>query len=542
MNKQNFKIGLYVRNSDPKQDTPEGTVKNQEQRLRQYVELRNLSGDFGEVVEVYIDRSLSAKNMNRPAIQRLLKDVVEGKIDMVAVSELSRITRNMRDFGEVWELFQKHKCGFLSLRENVDTGNAAGEMVMFMLANIAQFERKQTSERVAASHKIRSSRGLYNGGVVPLGYRTISHKKGYLEIDPERAKTVIRAFDYFLKHETLSRTAKHLNDDGIRISRQVQGGGRWQRLNFFTVDNLHNILTNKSYKGVKVWKDGGKECEAPAVWKAIVSAAKFDRVQKILRGNHRRKKPFTPKRYPYILSGLTSCAQCGDVMCGKSAHGSNGKKYGYYEHSWASKKGSTFTKGTFQVRSPSGTGQKIGRRGLVGSAQAGKKSGFCRRDFGTGQGPFTNGREPGRRCGRIQSEVSGYNSNLEALAERLGELPKDVSASLIYRQMEKLEEAKRAALDKLQEVNRNGAMRELPAQLTQYRAFLGMMGRLLGEVSEAETRAKIVARLVHRVEIGTKGVVIHYYAGAERASGEESPDFFECEGSSSLTNGTRERT
>ena len=67
------------------------------------------------------------------------------------VSELSRITRSMRDFGEVWDFLGEKKCAFLSLRENVDTSNAAGEMVMYMLANIAQFELKQTGERVAAN-------------------------------------------------------------------------------------------------------------------------------------------------------------------------------------------------------------------------------------------------------------------------------------------------------------------------------------------------------------------------------------------------------
>ena len=208
MNNPNYKIGLYVRNSSVGQDTPEGTIKNQEQRLRQYVELRNASGSFGEIVQVYIDRSLSAKDMNRPAVQEMLRDIAKGKINMIAVSELSRITRSVRDFGEVWELLKEHKCGFLSLRENVDTSSAAGEMVMYMLANIAQFERKQTGERVAANLRIRSSRGLYNGGPIALGYNRIEGKPGYLEIDKENAKMIRKAFDYFLSHETLSKDGK----------------------------------------------------------------------------------------------------------------------------------------------------------------------------------------------------------------------------------------------------------------------------------------------------------------------------------------------
>ena len=75
----NYKIALYIRNSDQKQDTEEGTVKNQEQRLREFVKLKNLSGNFGKVAGVYADRSLSGKNMRRPSVQKLMGDVERGE-------------------------------------------------------------------------------------------------------------------------------------------------------------------------------------------------------------------------------------------------------------------------------------------------------------------------------------------------------------------------------------------------------------------------------------------------------------------------------
>ena len=510
----NHKIGLYVRNSDPKQDTPEGTIKNQEERLKKYIELRNMSGSFGEIVHTYVDRSLSAKDMNRPAMQQLLRDITKKKINMVAVSELSRITRNMRDFGEVWELLKEYKCGFLSLRENVDTSNAAGEMVMFMLANIAQFERKQTSERVAANCKVRSSRGLYNGGTVPLGYRLIPEKKGFLEIDPDRAETVKLAFKYFLKYETLSQTAKKLNEDGIKINRLMQGGGRWSRLDFFTVDNLYTTLTNKTYKGIKVYRDGEEVREVKAVWKPIIEPTQFDRVQEILGKNRIRKKPFVVKRYPYILSGLTSCTHCGDVMCGKSAHGRS-RKYGYYEHSWSSKKGSTLTASTFKCdphRVPATKLEKVVLdhihnlikspkliRGIVEEAQK-----IHAEDGGQ------------KEMKRLQIKVSGYNSNLEALVERLSELPKGVSASIIFNQMEKLEIAKKEALDKISVLKgSSGGFRELPIDFQSYQSFLGLVDKVLGKSTNPEVKASIIKRLVHKVEVGIDKVKIHYYAGED---------------------------
>ena len=185
-----YKIALYVRNSDVKQDTKEGTIKNQEQRLREFVQLRNLSGNFGTIVKIYTDRSLSGKNMNRPALQNLMSDVAENNINLVLVTELSRISRDMRDFLSFWDLLKDRKCGFSSLRENLDTSNAAGEMVLRTIVNIAQFEREQTSERITANTKARSKRGLYNGGSVPMGYKIIPDKPGYLAVDVEQAKVV----------------------------------------------------------------------------------------------------------------------------------------------------------------------------------------------------------------------------------------------------------------------------------------------------------------------------------------------------------------
>ncbi len=81
-------------------------------------------------------------------LQKMLFDIESGKIDLVMVSEISRISRNMKDFSEIWELMKKNNCGFYSLRENFDTTTAAGEMVLYTIANIAQFERRLVSERL----------------------------------------------------------------------------------------------------------------------------------------------------------------------------------------------------------------------------------------------------------------------------------------------------------------------------------------------------------------------------------------------------------
>lgn len=342
------RIGFYIRvSTDEQAENPEGSIKNQEERLRQMVQIKNADRNFGEIADVFIDSAKSGKDTNRPELQRMLKAIRQGDINLVMITELSRISRSMRDFSEIWELMQAHNCKIMSLRENFDTSTAAGEMVLYSLANISQYERRQVSERVAANMKVRAERGLYNGGSVPVGYRLIPDKPGYLDIDEKQALVVKKAFKMFLKEQTLSKTVKALNDKGYVLKRYVQGGGRNMRVGHFTVDNLHQMLTNPVYIGKRRYKDKGEYKIVNAVWESIVDDGLFERANEILKKNRSKKKPHTPKRYPYLLSGITFCKSCGDAMSGKSAHGKNGK-FGYYEHSWRTKRNSSFSKKQFQ--------------------------------------------------------------------------------------------------------------------------------------------------------------------------------------------------
>jgi site-specific DNA recombinase len=206
--KSGHKIGAYIRVSTEEQaENPEGSIKSQEQRIRQFIATRNQEEHFGEIAQVYVDRAKSGKDTNRPELQRLLQDIRSGQITLLIVSDLSRLSRSIKDFCEMWEMMRAHSCEFQSLRERFDTTSAAGEMILYTLINLAQFERRQVAERVTANLQARSARGLYNGGIIPMGYKSIPNKKGYLEPDPEYAPLIREAFQAFLREETLSKTA-----------------------------------------------------------------------------------------------------------------------------------------------------------------------------------------------------------------------------------------------------------------------------------------------------------------------------------------------
>ncbi|MGZ6311384.1 MAG: recombinase family protein [Bdellovibrionota bacterium] len=246
------RIALYIRVSTEEQaENPEGSIRNQEERLKQTVAFKNQEGAFGEIVAVFIDRARSGKDTNRPELQKLLTAIAKHEVTLVMVSELSRLSRSIRDFSEIWELMQKSGCGFLSLREAFDTTTAAGEMVLYTVANIAQFERRQIGERVTANMNARAARGLYNGGSVPVGYRLIEGRPGFLEPDPDQAPMVAQAFRAFVHEGSLAATAKWLNAQGLKLKRRGQGGGCKARLGYFTTSNLHDLLRNKMYVGVQ---------------------------------------------------------------------------------------------------------------------------------------------------------------------------------------------------------------------------------------------------------------------------------------------------
>lgn len=553
MKSQVKKIGLYIRVSTEEQAlNPEGSIKNQQERLEQMVKLKNMDGNFGEVVDVFIDRAKSGKDTNRPELQRMLENIRTRKIDLVMASELSRVSRSIKDFSEIWEMMREVGCGFMSLRENFDTETAAGEMVLYTLANIAQFERRQVSERVAANMNARAKRGLYNGGSVPMGYVLDPNKPGTLIVDEVHSKSVQVAFEAFVKEGSLSKAVKWLNDNGYRLKRFVQGGGRNMRTSQFTVDGLHRMLTNITYIGKRRFKDQEGEKEVNAVWEAIIESDLFYRVQEILKTNHRRKKPHSKKRYPYLLTGLTFCKACGDHLSGKSAHGKT-KKIGYYEHSWRTKRNASFSKKQFQCENYDRfLAKKL--EGLVTEkveTLLGDSS-FAKELLDEAKKAHEKNSES-KEFESLKAQITGYNSQLDALAERIGELPKKVSAKPFFKQMEKVEEQKEFCQKRLEEVKKKGIFgRAAPIELTDFKRLLVAL-KELWEGGDPPTRSKIIQWLIHKIEVGRDSVVIYYQLSGCNLLRESAnagsrlflcPDFKKVFGgcSNTLTSGAQEET
>ena len=536
-----YKIAAYVRVSTEEQAAnPEGSVKNQEQRIREYVRHRNLDLPFGEIIEVFCDPGISAKNMNRPSLQRMLTQVQMGLIDLVIVSDLSRLTRSTKDFALLWDFLRDQGCKFQSLREAFDTTTAAGEMIMFTLANFAQFERKQTGERIVHSFLARSKRGLYNGGSVPLGYRIDDTKPGHLAVVEDEAEIVRLVFKTYLETQTIAQTAKRLNDMKVKFPRTPRGSGT-PRGKFFRMSMIHGILKQKAYLGIRVYKVGDHQEETKAVWPAIVDADIFSRVQEMLTANKHRKKPMTPNRYPFLISGLCFCEKCGDRMTGKTATG-NGGKFAYYEHAWQTKANANLLEKAFHCTPARVQVDRIEpvvwrevKRFLADSNMAKELLEHARQSWIKAQSESPEI--------RIKKKISSIKGQTEALAERIGKLPADFDASVLISELSKLQGIKKEYESQLEDLKNEKPVFEEPLSVKDFEDFRPQLISLVESIHVSETKAQLIAKVVQKVHIFDNGIEIFFHVGGSHykneLGGSKSSDasFPNVVGSNSLTFG-----
>jgi site-specific DNA recombinase len=516
--REKYRIAIYIRVSTEEQaENPEGSIKNQEQRLREYVRLKNSDAPFGEIAEVFCDPGISAKDMKRPALQKMLTKIRSGEVNLVLVTEISRLSRSMRDFTLLWDFLKEHGCEFQSLRDNFDTTTPAGEMILFTLANFAQFERKQLGERISQAFLARAKRGLWNGGVIPLGYELNPDKPGHLRVVPKEAEIVKDAFETFLREETLARTGKALNDKGVRLPQKLRGGGGL-RMDQFNIDSLHRMLTNRAYIAKRVFqtKDGPQEVDA--LWEAIIDTARFNRVQQMLKSNKWRKKPPSPRRYPYLLSGLLVCKACGDRLCGKSARG-NGGKIGYYEHTWSTKAQSCLSKKVLSCEPHRILAKRIEPVVWADVLRLLTHSDYARMIFEEAK---ANSDKFSLRAEKekIQAKIVAIGHQIKLTTERVSELPKEIDAQVFFDQILKLQKTKTDYEGKLQEMGTQQSHFDSALNIKDFEKFTADLRALAKNTTDPNVQAAICRKLIQKIAVSPAGIAIHYHVGEQHFRGE----------------------
>ncbi len=546
-NENGYRIALYIRASTEEQCTVEGTIRNQEERLKSEVKYRNQKDVFGEIAEVFIDAGKSAKDMKRPELQRMLQAIKRREVDLVMVTELSRLSRSVLDFIMMNDFFRSHGCKFVSMKDQYDTSTAGGELIMLNMAGLAQFERRQVSERVSANFKARAERGLYNGGQVPMGYKLIAEQRGYLAVDPESADSVRVLFDAFLREGTTSRAARWMNENGYQARSTVYGGGEAKpKTGHFTFQNVHDMLTNPIYIGVKRFQDKGSVKEVKACWDAIVDPVTFERAQMLLKTNVKRKRPDYPNRFPFLLSGLVRCSECGVSMVGKTANG-NGGKVGYYDHGNVHRRFQCTTEKPARCTHVRVQALKLEEAVWQGVEEHLRNPELARQlvhDATT-----AHEKDEARNEGAaLKQKVTHLKRRLEGLAGRLADLPPDISPEPVFDLMRKTEAEIKAVESRAVELGPNLGMTSLPVELESYQSLIAGLTRL--DSADPSVREKIIELLVHKIVITPDGFQIDFYGGEmeiERglahagprpsSSKKETTELFQVGGSKVLLNG-----
>jgi site-specific DNA recombinase len=210
----------------------------------------------------YDDGGFSGGDTDRPALQRLLEDVRAGKIDVIVVYKVDRLTRSLSDFAKLVELFDKHNVSFVSVTQQFNTTTSMGRLTLNVLLSFAQFEREVTSERIRDKISASKRKGLWVGGMVPLGYDTKGRKITVNEAEAERVRTIFRSY---LKLGSLNLLMTELRKRGIVSKiRKLRTGEKVGGIPF-TRGPLAHLLRNRFYIGEIHFKGEALQGEQPAI-------------------------------------------------------------------------------------------------------------------------------------------------------------------------------------------------------------------------------------------------------------------------------------
>src|SRR5437773_4162340 len=230
----------------------------------------------------YDDGGLSGASLARPALQTLLADVRAHRVDIVVVYKVDRLTRSLADFAKLVELFDGHAVSFVSVTQQFNTTTSMGRLTLNVLLSFAQFEREVTSERIRDKIAASKRKGLWVGGIVPLGYATKERKIVVVEEEAERVRTIFRRY---LELGSLNRLMANLRERGIVTKVRLLKTGRTVGGIPFSRGPLAHFLRNRFYIGEVVFKGEVLPGEQPA----ILDRELFDAVQAKLneqRNNH----------------------------------------------------------------------------------------------------------------------------------------------------------------------------------------------------------------------------------------------------------------
>jgi site-specific DNA recombinase len=257
-------LDLEFNSLDAQRDACEAYIKSQ------------ASQGWKALPQYYDDPAYSGGNLDRPALKKLLADIEAGRIDVVVVYKIDRLTRSLADFAKLVEAFDAKSISFVAVTQQFNTTTSMGRLTLNVLLSFAQFERELSSERVRDKIAASRRKGKWTGGTVPLGY---DGKDKKLVVNKTEAETVRAIFHLYLELKSFSKLVSELDRRGIVTKRRNTKVAKYNGAIPFTYGPLAYFLKNRVYLGEV--HHGGKWFEGEH--KAIIDRATFNRVQELLK-------------------------------------------------------------------------------------------------------------------------------------------------------------------------------------------------------------------------------------------------------------------
>ncbi|WP_171209727.1 MULTISPECIES: recombinase family protein [unclassified Ruegeria] len=235
----------------------------------------------------YDDGGLSGGTLERPALQRLLEEIDAGRIDMVVVYKIDRLTRSLADFSKLVERLEQANCSFVSVTQAFNTSSSMGRLTLNVLLSFAQFEREVTAERIRDKIAASKKKGLWMGGNLPLGYdRHPDPKARTLVVNEAQARTVRHLFRLYGELGCLRQVEERATAEDLRSKRVVRADGSVKGDCLLSRGQIYYLLRNPVYLGKIRHKDKIWDGQHPA----IIDQGIWDRVQKKMRQASNRSR------------------------------------------------------------------------------------------------------------------------------------------------------------------------------------------------------------------------------------------------------------
>ena len=321
--KRRMRCAVYTRKSSEEGlDQEYNPIDAQRDAGHAYVASQRAEG-WIPVGDDYDDPAFSGGNMERPGLKRLMTDIEAGKIDVIVIYKIDRLTRSLADFSKMVEVFERQGLSFVSVTQQFNTTTSMGRLMLNVLLSFAQFEREITGERIRDKIAASKRKGMWMGGVPPLGHDVENRR---LVPNPQEAKLIRHIFTRFVEMGSSTKLVKELKLDGATSKACTTQDGKVREGKPIDKGLVYKLLGNRTYLGELRHKEQWYQAEHLP----IVDQTVWDRVHAILATNGRSRANATRATTPFLLKGIVFGHDGRALTPWHSTKKTTGKRYRYY--------------------------------------------------------------------------------------------------------------------------------------------------------------------------------------------------------------------